>query len=645
MAPRRPEYRDINRHSVQRMSDFDDMHMRRSSSRNASHRRKKSRQRMIMRMLPIIIIMGGLLIAAIIFATSGALDDLSYSSKTEDLSEWFGETKGEEAIVVRNGEYTDERVTLFDGVPYINYDVVKSEYINRFYKDDINNSILYTNDKETLKTVIGTNTYGPSGTEYSLNSEAMKLRGETLYMSMEYLGKFKTLEYTLFGGKDGTPYRMEVMTQSQTNEVAKLKEDKAIRASDSKKANILVKPGKGSTVRIITENSSEESSENSETMELSEGWKKVMTEDLITGYIEEKFLTPSSQETVAVNEVPELNIQQLSLGQPVVLGWSMIAGQSGNDVISGQINSAPGMNVISPTWFYLDDNEGTIKSLASSDVVSLAHSKGIQVWGMVDNFTNSEIKTAYILGDTDRRRHVIEQLISYANQYSLDGINIDFESLSEDAAEPFIQFIRELSIETRANNIILSVDNYVPTVSSKIYNRKEQGVYADYIIIMGYDEHTRGSAEAGSVASIDFITNGIDKTLEEVPANRVVNAIPFYTRMWKTEDKTDEELSVADVDENGEIIPYNITEVQNLPMQQAINTAKEHNASIVWDESKKQNYAEWNTNNGKTMIWLEDADSINAKLQVMKDRNIAGVAVWALGYSEDFAWNTIGQYY
>lgn len=621
--------------------DFDDQPIRRNSSGRAhANRRRRKRKKALMRAIPLFIVLFVLLLGAIIFATSGALDELSYSSKNEDLSEYFNESVGNvsdiEAIVVKDGVYTEDRVSLIDGVPYVNYDDVKDNYIKRFYKDEKNNSILYTNAVETLRTVIGTNTYGPSGVEYTLANPCTTLRGETLYVSLEYLGIYMTIDYNLQGGKDGTPYRIEVRTSSESVETAKLKENKAIRKEASKKANIMVKPGKDAMVRVL--DTSDE--------EIPEGWKKVMTENLIVGYIEEKHLGNQSPMQITVNEVPELVIPQQSIGKPVVLGWSMIAGQSGNDVIQGQINEANGINVVSPTWFYLNDNEGTVASLASKSVVDMAHSKGISVWGMVDNFTNNEVKTAYILSDTDRRRNVINQLISYANEYSLDGINIDFESLSEDAGEPFIQFIRELSIECRSNNLILSVDNYVPTVSTKIYNRKEQGIFADYVIIMGYDEHYRGSEEAGSVASIGFVVDGIDKTLEEVPKEKVVNAIPFYTRMWKTEDKTDEEMAVAPVGEDGELVTYNITEVQNLPMQLALDTVSEHSsAEKVWDDTVKQYYAEWPSTNGKTMIWLEESESINEKLKVMKERDIAGVAVWSLGYSEKFAWDVINNYY
>lgn len=607
-----------------------------TSRRRRAHRRR-ARRRMIIKMIPVMIILLGFLAGAIIFATSGALEDLSYSSKKEDLSTYFGESSDIEAIVVKDGVYTDERVSLIDGNPYMNYDTVKSEYINRFYKEESTDSILYTNATETIKTVIGTNTYGITGTENVLNIPATMVRGETLYVSLEYIGLFTTLDYSIYGGNDGTPYRIEVRKASDTVDTIRLKDDKAIRSGTSKKSPIVTKPGKDSVLRVLNPAEGEM---------VDEGWKKVMTEDLIIGYIEDKHLTSPSQMQIAVNEIPEISIPQQSLGVPVAMGWSMIAGVAGNDIISGQIDSAPGMNVISPTWFYLNDNEGTVASIASKNVVNYAHSKGIQVWAMFDNFTNSEIKTSYALSDASRRGNIINQLMSYAKDLSLDGINVDFESLSEDAGEPFIQFIRELSVECHKNNIVLSVDNYVPTVSSKIYNRKEQGIFADYVIIMGYDEHYRGSEEAGSVASIGFVTDGIDKTLAEVPKERVINAVPFYTRMWRVQNKTDDELAVAPTSKDGELITYNITEVQNLSMQQAIDTVAEHSdATKFWDDTVKQTYAEWPSTNGKTMIWLEDAESLDAKLKVMSERNLAGVAAWALGYSEPFAWNVINNYY
>lgn len=600
-------------------------------------RRKRHRRRMMLRIIPVVIIMVVLLIGAIVFATSGALDDLSYSNKKADLTEYFGEASENEAIVVRNGEYTEDRVTLIGGIPYINYDVVKSDYVNRFYHDQKLNQILYTNATETLRTTIGTNTYGPGGVEYTLSAPATSVRGETLYMSFEYLKLFTTLDYTIKGGTDNTPYRIEVYTSSETVNSATLKEDKAIRVAAGKKEKVLVKPGKGASVRVF-ENTGDEA--------VADGWIKVMTDDFYIGYIEKKHLSDITTTQISVNEVAPLNITPVKKDGNVVLGWSMIAGQSGNDTIYSQLDSSNGLNVISPTWFYLADDEGNIGSFASQEIVNAAHNKGIDVWGMVDNFTNPEITTAYILGDEAIRTKVIDSLISLALQYNLDGLNIDFESLKEEAGEPFIQFIRELSIKTRANNLVLSVDNYVPKAYTNLYNRKEQGVFADYVIIMGYDEHYNGSTEAGSVASIGYVTEGIDKTLEEVSKDKVINALPFYTRMWTVADAIWENEADAPVDSEGNPLDYVIEEVQTLPMQQAIDTAKSHsNAVTVFDETTKQNYVEWTNGNRRTMMWLEDAVSLDAKLQVMKERDIAGVAVWQLGYGEPFAWEVISKYY
>ena len=194
--------------------------------------------------------------------------------------------------------------------------------------------------------------------------------------------------------------------------------------------------------------------------------------------------------------------------------------------------------------------------------------------------------------------------------------------------------------------MVLSVDNYVPKAYTNLYNRKEQGVFADYVIIMGYDEHYNGSEVAGSVASIGYVTEGIQKTLNEVPASKVINALPFYTRMWTVSERNDEEMAVAPTDQDGNLITYKINEVQTLPMQQAIDTVKAHsNSTTVWDETTKQNYAEWDNSNGKSMMWLEDAQSLDAKLQVMSANDLTGVAVWQLGYGESFAWDVINKYY
>ncbi len=201
---------------------------------------------------------------------------------------------------------------------------------------------------------------------------------------------------------------------------------------------------------------------------------------------------------------------------------------------------------------------------------------------------------------------------------------MDFEQISADCGEHYIEFIRELSIPCRANGIVLSVDNYVPTEYTAHYDRAEQGIVADYVIVMGYDEHYAGSPEAGSVASIDFVEDGIAKTVEQVPPEKVINAIPFYTRIWETS--------------NGQISS------QAVGMEAAQEYVNAHSISVEWDEAACQNYGEYTEGGSLFQVWLEDVESIRVKLNVMDNYQIAGVASWRLGFEKPEIWDEIGAY-
>ena len=282
--------------------------------------------------------------------------------------------------------------------------------------------------------------------------------------------------------------------------------------------------------------------------------------------------------------------------------------------------------VISPTWFFIRDNEGNIQSIASQDYVDYCHQNNIEVWGLVENITyGSEIDITSILNKTSSRQNLVTQLIAQAIQYDLDGINVDIEALPGAAGEGFIEFVRELSIMCRRNNIILSVDNYVPMAFNQNYNRKEQGIVADYVIIMGYDEHYAGSEEAGSVASIGYVRNGIEKTLEEVPAEKVINAVPFYTRLWLT--NPDGELSSS-----------------ALGMNTAAKTVKNNGGTPEWSDEAGQYYAEFENNEGFYQVWLEEETSIEEKAKLIKEYDLAGIASWRLGYEKKEIWDVILKY-
>ena len=206
----------------------------------------------------------------------------------------------------------------------------------------------------------------------------------------------------------------------------------------------------------------------------------------------------------------------------------------------------------------------------------------------------------------------------------MDGINVDFEQISADCGEHFIQFIRELSIPCRQNGLVLSIDNYVPMGGTNHYDREEQGIVADYVIIMGYDEHYAGSKEAGSVASIDFVEKGISQTVAEVPASKVINAIPFYTRIWETSDEGVSSQAVG--------------------MEMADEYVRAHNIPVEWNDETCQNYGEYTQDGVLYQVWLEDDSSIEVKLSIMDKYQLAGVASWRLGFEKPEIWDVIEAY-
>ena len=126
-----------------------------------------------------------------------------------------------------------------------------------------------------------------------------------------------------------------------------------------------------------------------------------------------------------------------------------------------------------------------------------AHAQGIQVWALVDNF-NTNVNSEVLLAKSAARDKIISGMIKSAKKYKFDGINVDFEQIRQNAKPHYIEFIRELSIACRKNNLVLSVD--VPNYAdyNAFYSRKDLAKIVDYVVNMGYDEHTNGTSMGSS---------------------------------------------------------------------------------------------------------------------------------------------------
>lgn len=527
------------------------------------------------------------------------------SRETMDGNTYFGVTEGDQAALIVNRVLAEEKLKTADGRYYVE-DAVVGKYINgRFYWDDKQKVMLYTLPTEVFQIVPDTKEYQTSAGVQQTDYVILKSIGDSYYLDLEFIKQYSDMEYTVYEN----PNRVVIQTEWPEFQQVTVKKDSEIRQKGGIKSIIVDKVEKEETLYLQEE---------------MENWSKVSTKDGYTGYIKKEDI--SEPETVTVeyaSTMPEFT--SVRRDHKINLGWHQVTSAEGNASLTSVLANTQGLNTISPTWFSVVDNSGTISSLASADYVNQAHSMGLEVWGLIDNFSTTA-DTLTFLSDTQARNNIINQLMAQADAVGLDGINLDFESITEEQGAHYVQFIRELSVACRNKGLVLSVDNPVPMPYTKHYDRKEQGIMADYVIIMGYDEHHSGDTDAGSVASLEFVKKGIEETLKEVPAEKVINAIPFYTRVW--------------------IEPFgggNLTS-EVLGMDGTSRYIADKGMDVYWDEQAGQNIATYEGEDALYTIWVEDEQSIAEKMKLIQENGLAGVAEWKLGFERASVWPVIAQY-
>lgn len=508
-----------------------------------------------------------------------------------ELTEYYGASGEGEAIVVLGTEIMEERARMSGDQLYLPLDMVNTYLNQRYYWDGANQQILYATPSELQ--------YYPA----SENGDGdVWLKDGTVYLSLPFVQKFTDMDVYM----NENPSRIAIQYQFSNVNTAQAGKDTYVRYRGGIKSPVLTEVKKGDTLIY---------------MEGLEEWAQVATMDGYVGYVRKKDISEPSV-TEFSRDFQQEEYTYLTSEEPVNLAWHQVTSQEANAYFADATANVSGVNVISPTWFYLQDTSGNIADISSAEYVNAAHEKGMQVWGLIDNFT-ADVSTTETLSQLSSRQNIISQLMAAAKNVGLDGINVDFETLSEDAGPHFLEFLRELSIECHKNNLVLSVDNPVPEDFTSHYDRGEQGRVVDYVIIMGYDEHYVGSAEAGSVASLPWVEKGVQDTLAEVPAERTILAIPFYTRLWKT---------------TGGALTS-----EAIGMDQAQQVISENNVQTVWDGSVGQNYGTYETQDSTYQIWLEDAQSIAEKVKLIPKYELAGVAQWKLGFENSSIWQVISD--
>lgn len=556
-----------------------------------------------------LIMMAVLVIIIIALGTVLMIYRYSPTSERMKLSDYY-KVSGNKAALIFDGEYLKDEdgkaagALIFDGKIYLSLDFVKDKLDDAYVYDSEARILRYVTDKDVYSVNAGEKSYTVGSETKENKNVIIQDQDGTAYIDPDFASLLTDFRYKT----SSSPDRIIVKKAGWKYQEAEVRRDTQVRRFGGVKSLVLSDLSKKSKVTVL-ENYGK--------------WSKIVTDDGVIGCVLNSTLGNVTDKKVQ-KTLEKRTYKHKKLDGKVNLAWCQVTNKTANQNALSYIDKMKGVNVISPTWFYIADGNGNIGNRSSLDFVTTCHSKNIQVWGLISNFENSDIDVSSAINRTASRDNLVNQTLAAAIAADLDGINVDFESISEKDKDGYLEFIRELSLKCEKNDIILSVDNYVPTQYTAFYDRANQADFADYIIMMAYDEHYAGSKEAGSNSSYPFVSDGIKDTIKEVPSDQVVLGLPFYTRIWCTE--------------NG-----NVTS-KSYAMDNAVQEMQSKGAETRWLDKEQQNYAEYTDGDKLYQCWIEDEKSLTLKLKLVQDDKLAGAAFWKMGLEDPDIWNAISTY-
>lgn len=545
------------------------------------------------------------------------IDKYTPNKEVVDLYGYYGidreeDEKKEVAFIRFDNEDINEKAYCFDDVWYFTKSLVDNRLNNKFYYDAGNDELIYTTPTKIITIPLDSQTYYVDDTMKKEHYVIAKKIDDVIYIAVDYVKDRTDFIYEV----RTAPYRMLVTTQYGTAVYTDV-EDKAIfRMGPSiKYAQLSVD---GTMTNFVNMGEDGE-------------YTRLVSDDGITCYVRTMGIATTRTVTYSNNFQAPI-YTDLCKSEKLNLVWHAIYSMKDNDDIYPLLDRTKGVNVVSPTWYQLTDAYGNFNSYAQHEYVDYLHETGRQVWALFSDFESVNEEHGFseleLFSVTDNRRALINNMMEQVREYDLDGINIDFEKISAEVGPHYVQFLRELSIQCRKEGVVLSIDNYVPMPHTAHYDRETQGLVADYVIVMGYDEHWNGG-EAGSVASLDFVRKGIENTMAVVPAKKVINALPYYTRIW------DEYY-----DEDGNYVVSG----RAYSMTYSLNWVEEKGFPVNWSEAVGQYVTEGDIDGHHYSVWLEDARSIGEKMKLVKEYGIGGIAGWSLGGEYPEVWDSIVEY-
>lgn len=504
-------------------------------------------------------------------------------------------------VIIDGKQYSDTGVVT-DGIHYLPQEFVADNINAGFYYDKESQAVLYSDSSYMYTYMSGKNVYtDDTGKTYNTDYPVViDINGEC-FIAWEYIAEHTDCEYA-YGSE---PERINISIERENKQCVTVKKKSAVRYRGGIKSPVLEYVQKGD--RLVYEDDLDD-------------WIKVTTVTGYTGYIKK---TEASDTFEYIREEKNYETHNYNMkDDKVTLAWFQVSGVAGNSGIDNNIATASGVNVLAPTWYSVTDSSGSMSCYASAGLVNKMHQRGTDVWALVSDF-DTNVDFAALYSSKKARTNMVNTLINDAEKYGFDGINLDFENIKSAYAKDYLQFVRELSIECERKGLVLSTDNYKPEAYNRCYNLKEQSRFVDYVIVMAYDEHYAGT-DAGSVASLPFVKEAVEDTVQLVGKEHVIAGIPFYTRIWTTTDGNTTSRAVG--------------------MQAAVDQLNSDGQVALWNDDCGQYVASYTVGNSTRQIWFEEEKSIEAKMQVIQENNVAGVAGWKLGLEKSSVWSVISKY-
>ncbi len=505
-------------------------------------------------------------------------------------------------LVINNRNVTSNlknNVLVENGVIYLSKPDIENFFDKYIYEEKEDNKIVTTYEKKIATIGYEDNKININGSNKKIYAHAIKKDG-IVYLPISEMKDVYDIEISNI--EKTKVITMDSLKREQKKAI--VKSGTAVKSSTKFIAKTIDRVKKGDCVIVVSSNN---------------GYTRIRTDNGKVGYIKSNKL----ENEFTVRESME---EEKQIEGKINLTWDYFSQYGSAPDRTGE--TIDGVNVVSPAFFYLDKNGNLRENIGSKGqaYIEWAHQNGYKVWPMVSNAeaaTESLSITSKIMNSYELRQKLIESIVEKCVKYKLDGINIDFENMKQEDKDMFSRFVIELTPRLKEIGLVTSVDVTAPDGGetwSMCFDRNVIGDAADYIVFMAYDQYGVASTKPGTTAGYDWVKLSLNKFLktEEIPAEKIILAVPFYTRVWTTN-------------------PDGKTTSNTLSMKN-IETVVPEDAERKWDDDLKQNYVEYTDEDNKKQVWIEDISSLKSKLSLITDNNLAGVGSWAKGMETDDVW-------